>query len=399
MEVKILDTKQEGSATCYLTKFFMSEYLENLPDDYRDWNVQRGIVTNHYLDKIIDTLLQSKHIPPLVLITDNVNASGDKAQLESFQVLDGLQRTHRLKLIHNSVNFIKNTPEIIEESKIHGVLKSVRKHSKSITENNATSPVVRKLLSEIESGNSIDNLFEFEQWAEVWENLSLTEQVNKMLLLNAGHKSVSKKHQIEIIFHNIISKLENELEDKFTIVRERNVSSISANKNRPVGQFSFSHIVSGMMSLDQGKPVTINANLLSKVQEDIDNYTLSYDEILELCSFLADLDSSLFNEYNDIGLKWLGKEVVVTGLLGAVGIYAEKHGISTTESLNITRNKLIPNPSILSLNNYDDIRNGLDVSKINIGKVNKSAVTNAITDLLEAKVSIVDWNNAFSGGV
>ncbi len=231
MDIKVLDTKKEGESTCYLAKCHMNEYLEHLPENYKDWNIQRGIVNNHYLDKLIETLIQSKHIPPLVLTTDEVNVDGNNGQLEHFQVLDGLQRTHRLKLIHNSVKFINDNLDIKEEAQNSGILKAVRRYSSQINEGNASSPIVRRLLSEIEIGNDINTLFNFEQWVEVWENLSLTEQVNKMLLLNAGHKSVSKKHQIEIIFHNILSKLESEVQHDFNIVRERNVSSISVNKN------------------------------------------------------------------------------------------------------------------------------------------------------------------------
>ncbi|MFA0309825.1 hypothetical protein BH581_08370 [Vibrio splendidus] len=397
MEIKILDKKKEGSATCYLAKIAMNDYLQDLPDNYKDWNIQRGIVNNHYLDKLIDTILQSKHIPPLVLTTDNVEVNDNVGTISHFQVLDGLQRTHRLKLIYNSVNFIIENPSIISDAKLTNILKAVRSHSSSIKDANASSPIIRKLLSEVDAGKDLGDIFNFNQWVEVWENLSVTEQVNKMLLLNAGHKSVNKKHQIEIIFHNILSKLEEEVEYNFNIVRERNISSISINKNRPVGQFSFSHIVSGMLSLDQAKPVTINSNLLSKVQEDIDNYSLSYDEILLLCRFLAELDSSLESEFGATGLKWLGKEVVVSGLFGAIGLFTETHELTIEQSLDIARDKLINNPRSLSLPDFDNARNNLDISKINIGKINKLSVTNAIVLILEDRTNIINWNRVFAG--
>lgn len=397
MEIEVLDTKKEGIATCYLAKVSMSEYLHNLPDNYKDWNIQRGIVNNHYLDKLIDTILMSKHIPPLVLTTDDVKINGQMGVVENFQVLDGLQRTHRLKLIHNSVNFINDNPDIVENLKTSNILKVVRRYSNTIKSVNASSPIVRKLLSEVESGKSINNIFDFYQWVEIWENLSLTEQVNKMLLLNAGHKSVNKKHQIEIIFHNILSKLEEEIASNFNIVRERDISSISMNKQRPVGQFSFSHIVSGMLSLSQAKPVTINASLLSKVQDDVDNYSLSYEEILLLCRFLAELDQSLESEFKDVGLKWLGKEVVISGLFGAIGLFSEKHDLTIESSLNLARSKLIDNPACLSIDSFDAARNNLDISKINIGKIYKSSVTNAVIQILEGRKNTVNWFDVFSG--
>jgi len=397
MEFEVLDNKTEGSATCYLAKIAMIEYLDNLPGNYKEWNIQRGIVNNHYLDKLIDTILLSQHIPPLVLTADDVIITGNVGSTSHFQVLDGLQRTHRLKLIHNSAKFIQNTPRLIEEVNNSTILKVVRQHTNAIKAANASSPIIRKLLAEITAGRSINNIFNFNQWVEIWVNLSTREQVNKMLLLNAGHKSVDKKHQIEIIFHNILSKLEEEVEYDFTIVRERNISSISMNKNRPVGQFSFSHIVSAMISLDQAKPITINSKLLSKVQDDVDNYSLSYDDILLLCRFLAELDQSLKSEFDDIGLKWLGKEVVISGLFGAIGLFSKKSELSIKDALDVSKDKIINNPACLSIQHFDDARNNIDISKINIGLVNKSSVTNAIMQILENTATKINWFDVFAG--
>ncbi|HDM8209498.1 TPA: hypothetical protein P0E34_004744 [Vibrio campbellii] len=398
MKVTVLDEKYEENATCSLTKVNMLDYLTSLPDDYKNWDIQRGIVNNQYLDNIIDTVINNKHIPPLVLVCDRiVQTNGSEGSISNFKVLDGLQRTYRLKLIHNSLNFINEHSEILKEIKTTPILKVVRSYSSKIKDNNASSPIVRRLLQEIIDGNDISGLFNFEQWIEVWTNLSVKEQVNKMLLLNAGHKSVSKKHQIEIIFHNLLPSLSEEIDDNFSIVKEKEISSIQLNKNRKVGQFSFSNIVAGMISLDQGKAITVNANLLSKIQEDVDNYSLEYDEIILLCDFLYKLDNSLYGAYENAGLRWLGKEVVITGIMGSIGKYSNAKEISIENALRHSELVLVEHPERLNIIQFEEIRNSLETSKINIGQVNKKSVSTGVYTLLDNPSGCINWEHAFKG--
>lgn len=231
MKLTILDTKKEGNATCYLCKVNMQEYLQSLSSNYKDWNIQRGIIDNSYLDDIIDTVLNNKHIPSLVLISDNneieQTAKNSEATLSSFNILDGLQRTHRLKKILNSKEFVLN--HIEEVSKLTPIGIS-RKYLNEINSINASTTIIKTLINEVNSGNSLSSLLDFEQWIEIWEGLSVKEQVDKMLILNAGHKHVSLKHQLEIIFYNIIDFIEKEVNENFKVIRERNVNSVNANK-------------------------------------------------------------------------------------------------------------------------------------------------------------------------
>ncbi|RZQ16702.1 hypothetical protein D8T50_12520, partial [Vibrio vulnificus] len=173
----------------------MQEYLNSLSSDYKDWNIQRGIIDNRYLDDIIDTVLNKKHIPSLVLISENDEISktlhNEKATIKNFKILDGLQRTHRLKTILNSKEFILEHLEDIKQLTPIGIS---RKYLNEINSKNASTTIIKKLTNEINSGKSLDSILDFDQWIEVWEGLSIKEQVDKMLILNAGHKHVSLKH-------------------------------------------------------------------------------------------------------------------------------------------------------------------------------------------------------------
>ncbi|PTO99948.1 hypothetical protein CWN88_16385 [Vibrio splendidus] len=396
MKLTILDTKKEGNATCYLCKVNMQEYLQSLSSNYKDWNIQRGIIDNSYLDDIIDTVLNNKHIPSLVLISDNneieQTVKNSEATLSSFNILDGLQRTHRLKTILNSKEFVLN--HIEEVSKLTPIGIS-RKYLNEINSINASTTIIKTLINEVNSGNSLSSLLDFEQWIEIWEGLSVKEQVDKMLILNAGHKHVSLKHQLEIIFYNIIDFIEKEVNENFKVIRERNVNSVNANKKRKPGEFNFSLVISAILSLNSGKAITINSKLISNIQKNEDLYSIDYDTILMVCKFLLEIDKNLSDFYGELGTRWLGRDVVISGMMGAIGHYSTIKEISISDSIQIALGKFKNSPSIFNLNEFEMERNNVNYSKVNIGEFNKQAVYRATLLVMKDQCADIPWQEVF----
>ncbi|ANS87439.1 hypothetical protein VSVS12_03739 [Vibrio scophthalmi] len=215
-----------------------------------------------------------------------------------------------------------------------------------------------------------------------------------MLLLNAGHKSVSNKHQIEIIFHNYLYEIGKELDDKFEVLKEKDISSIVSNKNRKVGQFHFSNIITTMLSLIYKKPITVNASFLSEVQdfsESNEYYSLEFNDIQELCKLLFETDFSLHEFYGDSSLQWFGREVVLNGIFAAIGKYADDNDLSHYSALQYARSFLVERPSDLNLNLFDQARQSLSLSKVNIGQVTKKAVFEGMSSLLKNESHSIDW--------
>lgn len=70
MRLQFLDRIEEEGASCLLCKTTLKEYIEAVPDDFQDFFVQRGIVTNKFLDQLWETLTQNKHIPTIVIVAD-----------------------------------------------------------------------------------------------------------------------------------------------------------------------------------------------------------------------------------------------------------------------------------------------------------------------------------------
>jgi hypothetical protein len=161
MEVKILDIKHEENAMCYLCKVDLVNYIESIPEDYNEYSIQRGIVPNKYLDLMVDTIVKKKHIPPIVLLSnkDNIKEKDGKLRISNFRVLDGLQRTHRFKLISDTFKFMKEDLE--QKSTENNASTYYRKNSKTFKSLGSNRNIVEKLFYYFkENKSNPQNIFE-----------------------------------------------------------------------------------------------------------------------------------------------------------------------------------------------------------------------------------------------
>ena len=398
MQLSVLDKFEEEDAVCLLCRTSLRNYVEALPGDFKEYYIQRGIVSNRFLDNLWDTIAKKRHIPAIVLVAEQSIPSvgvGEVLELNSkFKVLDGLQRSSRIKEAWDAVNFIRT----IHDDGQSPAVRVARRFSEDLKEIEISSALFQRILTTHREGIDIFSLFEDNHvWLEIWFNLSDSKQIQKMLVLNAGHKSVNIKHQVELLFVGYLELLEKSL-GKASIIREKEQSSISYSKNRKPGLFHFSHLISAFVSLNSGKPITTNADFSAARSfedfEDSDSL-LGTDEklLLEFADTLTDLDAKLTD---DLGIKWLGREVVLVGIFGAIGAFAQKHNQTLHDALHLFRAKSELFVASLNLLEFEHVRNGLDLSKVNLGSVNKSAVFDATSQFLEQPTRAqIEWRRHF----
>ncbi|MUG79012.1 hypothetical protein GM608_02060 [Bombella sp. ESL0380] len=414
MNLEILDTFQEEGATCRLCKTSLKEYISNLPDDFQEFDIQRSLVQNHFLDKIFSTLLKKQHIPLIVLVSkDLVNEDDVKQEAgvtsfklsKNFKILDGLQRSHRLKEIWDAINFIEE--DFKDDDKDMTVVQISRKISKTLRSKKIAPNIFRKVLKEYrEDSDRIRNLFNGNNiWLEVWFSLKRDDQIKKMLVLNAGHKSVNIKHQIELLFLNQLDTLKGKIDEegeKGEIFREKDKSSIQYSKERKKGQYHFSHLISAFVSLLEGRPVTTNAEYSA---------AHAFSDETEFNSYLSDVDADILNSFvkaitsldkgspSDKEVRWFGREVVLSGIFGAIGAVAKKKNTDSPKeeilsTITYFVNELPNFLKNLNVEGFEEWRNQQNLSSINIGNKNKSKVFEATRQFLEDKIdSKIDWTN------
>lgn len=405
----ILDRRTEGTTTCFLCRMTLDDYVEGLPSTYQDYDVQREIVSNVYLDHLVDTVLARRHIPPIVLVVDSGQYAekNEILQLGGYKILDGLQRTFRLQAIRETFRYALQHVSDPSLALLLNKFKFSRQFSSDMREINSTTEVLRAVLAAI----NVDGKMAFQeafvgntQWFEIWTGLSPQDEVQKMLTLNAGHKPVKTRHQLELLFLNLLPMLREGEGKNFHLLREKDISSTQFSKQRNCGDFHFAHIISALLSFIAGKAVAPTSGLIQNIQSGESDLE-QYDQVLTpaflnaFVRFMVRLDRLVAEQYRSEGTQWFGREVTLAGLMGALGAVAEEGQKSASDVMSDFYEIVRSNPTLLNLAAFEEARNNQDLSKINIGNANRAAIFSAVVAICNDEVKgPVPWARHFRSG-
>lgn len=301
-------------------------------------------------------------------------------------------------MIYDSIKLIQNNALQLNESNSS---QFARKHIKEVKSIGSNSSLVKYLLSlGLDSIKKSETFFSNNSlWIEVWSGLNDNQKIRKMLMLNAGHKSVSIKHQLELLFSGVYLDFEKILPSDISIKREKDQSSIQYSKSRAVGIYNFSHLISALISLSACKAVNTNSDFISELQsgevKDVDLLDgFNIDMLKIFVELIHSFDKELSSQYADDGVKWLGREVVVVGMFGAIGTVAKNKNEEITSYLKYLIINVKDIVNMLELDKFERIRNNVEFNKVNIGNVNKNAVYRAFVDILQFN-EFKSWSSYF----
>lgn len=409
MIAHILDERSEGTSKCYLAKLNLDAYIAALPNTYKAYDIQREIVSNIYLDHLVNTVLEMRHIPPIVLVVDagNFSIQGLNLKIESFKILDGLQRTYRLQSIRKTIDYALKIGQTEARTYLEwSKFKFSKRFSEDLRQIDSHTDVLRIILEELASNGPDHILASYtnnQQWFEIWTGLQPREEVQKMLTLNAGHKPVKIRHQLELLFMNLLPILRAEAGVEFELVREKEIGATQFSKDRKCGTFHFAHLITALLSLYTGKPVTPNAELVQGMQSDgnIDEYAefMTPEFLKTFVDAVGKIDQALTASFGEIGTRWMGREVSLAGLFAGVGAVALRQNESREKILMTLRDVVTQHPKLLDLEQFEVERNSVELSKVNIGSVNRNAVFKASEILIENNgMNSIDWKSLFNAG-
>lgn len=398
MHYSVLDSKEEGQSKCFLVKATLKEYLASLPNDYDEYSVQRSIVSNVYLDRMIHTVLDKGHIPSITLITTDQNIGSNTYTSNEFKILDGLQRTYRLKVISDTKDlFFHKVAGQVDGLSDFQIKRRFREDLVSIGSAGNILISIKDYFGR-HGRESLESCFsENFQWFEIWIGLTPEQEVKKMLLLNAGHKPVNIKHQLELLFLNLLPIMAESKSHKITIQREKQISATSFSKTRNVGDYQFSQLIAALVSYVNRIPVTTNTMFVESMQNDqgkLEEFVemFSYKFLEDFIHALYVLDVAASDEFGGNGVQWMGREVSLAAMFAAIG--------SAVDSPNELRNiaeQLAKNFKLVNLTEYESARNSVDLAKVNLGNINRISIFKGFESLLRFNFSHkIDWALIFS---
>lgn len=403
MKITILDHSENKG--WYLAKGNMWEYLDGLKDNFYDFEVQRRIVANSYLDRIWESIKNGEKLPPISLSVSSIKeTASDSAELDlkETEIIDGLQRTFRLWAIKYLWNLYKEIPGV-SSTNLNSFISSSESGKKLLSCKILTPRVVRNLLSYENNPALLEQYREAFQKQDVyfylWTDLSDEEIIRKMLILNAGQKRVSSTHQYEMLFLHCFKK--GDFPKGVSILREKDGEFKRVKeKDRKPGEFLLVTIIVGLQSFIQKKPLKVpgvnDLDMDEVVPQEADGEFFSPENLKCFINVLYEKDKEWGKNGKEL-LRWMGKETTLSGICAALGATIPENLSSPQEKLQYFSkcyDKLKPDE--VRLKDFTVAYDNLSSVRINVGNTVRKAIYNFFKSLLEE--SPISWKEAFCKG-
>lgn len=394
MNLKILDSKVIQHRTWYLCKGDLLEYLKELKNDFYEYAIQRKIVKNQYLDHLYSTVKIGDPIPNITLMsTVPLTTSGDQTMLdlEHVEILDGLQRTFRLWAYRIIAEKYQEVPEI----SYRDFARHIKDTNPLFYDSGVVNATLIKNMIESNELNVIENTFSgYQLYFTIWTGLEPKEVINKMLVLNAGQKAVSKTHQFELLFLHFYNTIKENETIKIKMIREKDSNANKVKKgDREIGEFLFSSIIVALQSFIEKKPLRVSTDQLIIESDEYETEETLYDTVFSQ-SFLEFFLKELYSLDEQIststdGKEWFVKDTTLSGIFAAVGkkvlfdtLLTEEELRSRTERIFHALGENIQNDKF-NLHEYKHEYNIFSNKSVNIGSFIRNVIMEYTLALLE----------------
>lgn len=220
---------------------------------------------------------------------------------------------------------------------------------------------------------------------EIWLHASFGAIAYRMLLLNAGQRPMSMKHQIEVLS----SRLRHTLSD----IPGIEIFTVGDVRRRTrAGQYQLAKLSQAFQAWLQGQPnidvrnIVMEELLAEGAVETLGSTVGGADSGEEsgfkrLVAWIVEMDRSLGPAY----LHFFGNETVLQGFCAAVG-GSERHS-KIAERVWPALDELAAEAragraeEALAVDSFTSLRTGFDVSKVNVGSATRELVFGAFQEL------------------
>lgn len=367
-------------------------------------------MNNAYLDNIYYSVGKGEPFPPVTLTYSGsipLDSTGGKVEIEEekIEILDGLQRTYRLWVVLFFEKLIKKYG--VNDLKALAEVSKRTPEGEVVLQNRFITPKFIKSLFEVKDGKRyIDWLIEryacFDVYFNIWTGLDDKAIIRRMLVLNAGQKSVSSTHQFELLFLHFFEDDKLKYNPNVKLIREKDPRYREVQQGRrELGEYLMSSVVIALQSFINGKQLRVSPTNMINLD---DNKLLNDQKLAEY--FNAQTLSEFIDHLYDLGeilsrnsleyIKWYGKDTVLSGVFGAMGAFMiEKEGYADVGAIGRLIFEFAHHKDPFKLNEYyDAYENKLASTKVNVGNAVRKAIFNYTKDLLTLKTS--DWYKYFS---
>lgn len=383
MRFEVLGIDYDRRIQCYMlnARVDYEWYLAKTDGAEKNLEIQRDIIkgSKSYMTLRAD-LKRGCILPTIVIAARNVDISALKGYDPSSGFITVLPADKLL--LENSVNAIQPADVDI----IDGLQRTnaLRQTFEDLKEDEQKSFLERSLR------------------LEIWMEIPFYSLAYRMLLLNAGQKPMSMKHQIDILSGGLWADLKDI--DGIDLIKLKD----HRRRVRP-GQIHLSTVAQAFQAWLQRNPNVDLANMvvealvvddaLESLGLDLANGTGGHrDDFRAFIQWLVQLDYILGDNFN----RFLGNDTVVLGMAAAVG-FAHKNE-QLRERLHPALEKILQeardNPeNPIGINLFENLRKNIDTKKRNVGEATRDLAFRAVREyILQSGFSTMEecWAQAAS---
>jgi hypothetical protein len=373
MKISIIGKAKDyrTNTTVLYAQMPIDDYLSLVGDNFAEFEIQRGREKHKAYIRMKDDLKKGALLPAITLAVklDRVKKllpflekeNPDYKALEQelsqpgrVNILDGLQRTYILK-------------EIVEEGLSFG------------------------------SGQKV--LVEF------WFEPDIRNLIYRIIVLNAGQKPMSMRHQIDLLFITLKDIIERDIDIQIYTNKEK----IQRTKPR---NYALDRIATAYQSFITRSPEVQKQNIIAQRLLEEDVLDFNEEELGErfyrfknYLKIYADLDEEICRIYrknneSDIpnGTAWFGSENVMNSFFAAIASSNLSERVDKALSILIkTLKNRLEGYDPLALGTLQQIQKGFNPRKVNIGFATRKLLTNGFKEYFrdEGETSFEDcWKRA-----
>lgn len=350
-----------GFATDYRTatlivyaQVSIDDYLILVGENYDKFKLQRRREQHKGYDRLQSDIQKGALIPSITLALEPIKASSFietvrtqnreaiKERLidikDSLYILDGLQRTHKIKQLQETGTVFNRDQKLL---------------------------------------------------LEIWFEPVIEHLIYRLIVLNSGQKPMSMRHQIELLFATMRVSLSSQIDGLELLVENE-----EQNRKR-AKQFPFERLVTSYKCYLTGSPEVdkdslvaekmLEEKILSESEEFLSETFISFRSFLgKYCN----LDEELFRICNGTDLNsfrnWFAEANVINSVFAAIKKLGPQRAARAHTAMDQLLNKLRETPGgvdVLNLQDYKIIRESVADPKLyNVGFATRKLLTNSFNE-------------------
>ncbi|GCL37895.1 MULTISPECIES: hypothetical protein [Sphaerospermopsis] len=226
---------------------------------------------------------------------------------------------------------------------------------------------------------------------EFWLEGNIRNLIYRIIVLNAGQKPMSMKHQIGLLFITLNDTLKDEIPD-IEIFKEK-----ESARRKKARKYPLDRIATAYQSFITKSPETQRQNVVAQklVEEEILDSTEEqlgeqFDAFKNYLKIYADLDVEVSRIYignadKEIpnGIKWFGEESVMNSFFAALALVSSNNSERVQKALD-TLLKLLrdtkENDDPLALEKLQELESGFNPRKVSLGFAKRKLLTNGFKE-------------------